>query len=125
MATTYGMKLAEHRRWEDILAMALGALIVLSPWILATPMFSGMAGSTQVVFNAVLTGALIIAAGGLELFSRQRWEEMLALICGVWLIVAPYALGYVGTLRGWHMALGAAVTILAVFELWQDQGRST
>lgn len=123
MATSYGMRLTEHRRWEDILAMALGALIVLSPWLFVSPMFGGMEGNTQVVFSAILTGALVILAGALELFARQRWEEMLTLICGAWLVIAPYVLGYGGTLRGSHVALGAAVAILAAFELWQGTER--
>lgn len=123
MATTHGMRFYEHRRWEDILAMLLGASIVLSPWIFVTPMFSGMEGNPEIVFSAILTGALVILAGALELFSRERWEETLTLVCGAWLIIAPYALGYAGTLRGWHMALGAAVAVLAVFELWQSMER--
>ena len=38
------------------------------------------------------------------------------------MIFAPLALGYfgVGTLWFWHMAIGAAVALIALLELWQD-----
>ena len=58
----------------------------------------------------------------LELFDLERSEEAWLLVCGLWLIVSPFVLGYAdsGTLAYWHVALGIAVVLLAALELWQD-----
>jgi hypothetical protein len=39
-------------------------------------------------------------------------------------MLAPYVLEYGAPLRMWHVGLGAAVAILALLELWQDNDKS-
>jgi hypothetical protein len=56
--------------------------------------------------------------------SLQRWEEILELACGGWIIASPLVFQYSGDLSIIHMILGAAVMVLALFELWQDRKRS-
>jgi hypothetical protein len=106
-----------HYVWEDILSMGLGALIVLTSWMV------GDAGSQSVATNAVIVGILVLALGAAEFLDLRRWEESLEIACGVWLIASPFVFGYAnaGTLRYWHFILGAAVVVLAVMELWQDR----
>ena len=43
---------------------------------------------------------------------------------GAWLIASPFIFAYAGALSLWHYALGAAVILLAVLELWQDRNAS-
>jgi hypothetical protein len=64
----------------------------------------------------------VIALAELELVALQRWEEIGEMLCGLWLIVSPFALGYAdaGNLRFWHFGLGALVALLGAIELWQD-----
>jgi hypothetical protein len=112
------MGLIEHRRWEDILAMILGAAILVSP------MFVETAANTTVVAATVMVGAAIVVLAALEQLFLRRWEEFLALVCGVWVMASPFVLEYAGTLRTWHIGLGAAVVALAILELWQDRNRS-
>ena len=50
----------------------------------------------------------------------QRWEEVVGLLAGLWLIASPYVLGYSGTLGIWHLGLGGLVLLLAALQLWQD-----
>ena len=110
-----------HRTWENFLGMLLGVLIVASPW-LACPM------SGQVVFfNAALVGKLVFALAALCFVGLQRWEELAEMVCGAWLIAAPFVFGYVddGQLQHWHFALGTAVVLLAGLELWKDWRLST
>jgi hypothetical protein len=105
-----------HYVWEDCLSMGLGALIVLTSWMVGD-------GATQsVATNAVIVGILVLALGASEFLDLRRWEEGLETACGLWLIVSPFIFGYAdaGTLRYWHFVLGAAVVVLAVLELWQD-----
>ena len=110
--------LGTHRAWEDWVMMGLGALIVLSPWLAP----GEGAGHTQAItLNAVIIGLLVCGVAVLELLSLERWEEALGFVCGIWLIVAPFVLGYAdgGMLRYWHFVLGALVAIFAAMELWQ------
>ncbi len=105
-----------HYVWEDVLSMGLGALIVLTSWMVGD-------GNTQAVAaNATIVGILVLALGASEFLDLRRWEEGLETACGLWLIASPFIFGYAdnGTLRYWHFVLGAVVVVLAVLELRQD-----
>ncbi|MGP0082184.1 MAG: SPW repeat protein [Steroidobacteraceae bacterium] len=105
-----------HYGWEDCLSMALGALIVLTSWLV------GDGGSQIVAVNAAIVGLLVLALGASEVVDLRRWEESLETACGLWLIASPFVFGYAnaGTLRYWHFVLGFVVVLLAVLELRQD-----
>jgi hypothetical protein len=105
-----------HRNWEDWLAMLVGVLIGLSPWL------AGEQDNQAIMWNAVIVGTLVIAFAALELANLQRWEEVAEMACGLWLIASPFIFGYAdfGALRSWHFGLGAVVALLAMIELWQD-----
>ena len=105
-----------HYGWEDCASMALGALIVLTSWLV------GDGGSQPVATNATIVGILVLALGASEVVDLRRWEESLEAVCGLWLIASPFVFGYAdgGTLRYWHFVLGIAVVLLAVLELRQD-----
>ena len=94
----------------------LGALIVLTAWMV------GDVGSQTVAANATIVGILVVALGASEFLDLRRWEEVLETACGLWLIASPFIFGYAdaGMLRYWHFVLGAAVVLLAMFELRQD-----
>jgi len=103
-----------HRTWEDWVTIALGAGIVVSPWL---------AGTTEpliVVWNTVLIGMVVGALGAFELIRLERWEEGAEILTGIWLIASPYNVGYGGALRTLHFILGALVILLALVELVQD-----
>jgi hypothetical protein len=105
-----------HRTWEDWVGIAMGFLIVISPWM------ADAVDSQFVVMNAVIIGALVLSLAGMEIVVLQASEEWLELACGLWLTASPFIFGYAnsGQLRYWHFALGALVALLAVVELWQD-----
>ena len=107
----------EHRGWEDLFSAACGVLIVLSPVLAEGEV------SVAVAISAGLVGVIIIMLGLLDLMEHQRWEELLELLCGFWVVVSPLVLGYDGVLRLSHYLLGAVVVLLALLELWQDRSR--
>ncbi len=109
--------LLQHRSWEDWVSMALGVLVLFSPWV------SDTAFSTAMMITTGFVGFVIIAMAGLELVSLRRWEEAIEFLCGAWLIASPFVFGYAGALRWWHLAIGALIALLSLFELWQDRGR--
>src|SRR5690349_6911360 len=94
--------------------MILGIVIGVSPWL------TGQSDSTTVVVNAVLIGVLVLALAMLQLVSLQLWEEVGAMLCGLWLITSPANFVYGGALATWHVMLGTFVVLLAACELWQD-----
>ena len=105
-----------HYLWEDCGSMVLGALIVLTAWMV------GDVGSQPVAINATIVGLIVLALGASEFLDLRRWEEGLETACGLWLIASPFIFGYAyaGMLRYWHFVLGAAIALLAVLELLQD-----
>jgi hypothetical protein len=108
--------LFQHRRWEDIALMILGAAIMISPMFVE-------AGNTTIVAATALVGAALVVLGGVEQLALRRWEEFLVLLGGLWMMASPFILSYGAPLRNWHIVLGAAVAILALLELWQDRNR--
>jgi 4-amino-4-deoxy-L-arabinose transferase-like glycosyltransferase len=111
--------LKTHRTWEDGVGLTLGIMIGLSPWFYDEPTVPA------VVLNSAITGLAVLALAQLELVRLRRWEELAQLACGLWLCASPFLFHYAQQdhLRYWHWALGLAVSILALFELWQDWGR--
>jgi hypothetical protein len=109
-----------HRTWEDWCGMLLGLLIVLSPWFYTEPEPGADAERGFVILNAFTVGILIFGLAQLEYVALQRWEEVVELLAGLWLIASPIVLGYSGTLSLWHYSLGGLVVLLAALQLWQD-----
>jgi hypothetical protein len=108
--------LTRHRQWEDIASVGIAAVVLVAPMFVPS-------ADVAVNFSAGLAACLIAALGLLEMVSLRRWEEVLELGCGAWLIVAPFALGYGGEIAAVHMVAGAGVCALALLELWQDWDR--
>jgi hypothetical protein len=113
--------LKTHRTWEDGTSLVLGLMIGLSPWFYDEP------AVPAVLLNSALIGLAVLALAQLELVRLRRWEEIAQLGCGLWLSASPFIFDYFHQhhLRLWHWALGAAVSILALLELWQDWNRSS
>jgi hypothetical protein len=109
-----------HRTWEDWVGVIIGVLIGISPWL------AGEVHTAVIAWNTVLVGALVLALAILEFADLRNWEKTGEVACGLWLIASPFVFGYAngGELRYWQFALGAAVIVLAAFELWQDRTSS-
>jgi SPW repeat len=110
-----------HRTWEDWCGMALGALIVASPWF-PIQEHSAIGGQQMIILNTVAIGLVVFGLSQLEYVALQRWQEVATILVGLWLIVSPLVLGYSGEgfLRVYHTGLGAAAVLLGVLQLWQD-----
>ena len=106
-----------HRTWQDWVALGLGILIGLAPWL------ARETADRAIVLNAALIGVLVLVLAEIELVKLRRWPEIGQLACGLWQTASPYVFGYAGTgqLRYWHFMLGVLVALLAALELWQDR----
>ena len=101
-----------NARLCDVANLILGAILFFSPW-----MFGFDAGRASE--NANIAGIAIAALAIAALAAFAIWEEWLNLIVGLWTLVSPWILGFQGTTAMTvHVAIGAAVAILAAIELW-------
>lgn len=107
----------EHKSWEDWAVFALGGALLFSP------ILDSSALSPLVVTHIVIVGFAVMAVAISELMLPERWDARMSLALGVWTMVAPYILGYGGKIAFWHGVIGAMITVLSAFELWQDAGR--
>jgi SPW repeat len=107
---------SEHKTWEDLATLLLGFVLMISPWIVS------QTDNGTAVANAGIIGFLLILLAGFEMSRLQRWEEVAMLLLGLWMIAAPYTLGYETNtpLATVHQVMGALVSLLAVLQLWQD-----
>lgn len=96
----------------DLYNLVFGLVLLLSPWLFAY-------ASEDARVDLWTSGAVIAATSIIAVVAFANWEEWLNLLLGVWLMVSPWALGFVHT-RAMHMSigLGAMVAFIAALELW-------
>ena len=65
------------------------------------------------------SSVLIAVTSIVAIAAFSEWEEWLNLLLGIWLVLAPWILGFAHT-RGMHMSVGAdsVVAYLAGLQLW-------
>ena len=107
--------LLETKRLQDGINLVLAACLFVSPWVL------GFAGEPIAAWtawaSAVVIGVLAVAA----IVAFTEWEEWVNLALGIWVVLAPWILGFTGvTYALWaHVVLGLLVAAVAAWELWQ------
>jgi cation transport ATPase len=101
----------------DCYNLLLALLLFISPWLIAY-----VNPAARIDFWA--TGAGIAVVSVAAIFAFANWEEWLNLMLGVWLMAAPWALGFEHT-RAMYVSIGsgAVVAYLAALELWLDRFR--
>ncbi len=77
-----------NQRWQDRVNLVLGL------WLFLSPFFGIGAGSTPAVWHSYIFGATVALVSLGALAKPQMWEEWTNLCIGLWLIAAPYALGF-------------------------------
>lgn len=78
----------EKERWQDWVNLVLGGWLILAP-------FLGIGVSSDIAaWNSYVSGAVVAIFAIAAIARPQMWEEWVNLIVGVWLIVAPFALGF-------------------------------
>ena len=96
--------------------------LVLGIWLLAAPSALGTFATSRLpLTNDLALGVLLVASswGILAASAMPAMATWFQMVCGVWLIVAPFALRY-RTLPGAFaddVAVGIAVLVVRAFEL--------
>ncbi|BAM86710.1 conserved membrane hypothetical protein [Bradyrhizobium oligotrophicum S58] len=96
----------------DLYTLACGAFLVCAPSLFG---FARTAGR----IDSEIVGVAVMALSMAGLAAFADWEEWLKVALGLWLIAAPWLLGFVHT-SAMHVsiAIGIVVTFLSLLELW-------
>lgn len=96
-------------RWQDWTNLMFGAWLFLSPWLLQ---YTTLGAAS---WNSFVFGVSIVVFAAWALFAPRVWEEWTNLILGLWLIIAPWVLGFSAQkLATWNlMVVGVVVAVLS------------
>jgi len=99
---------------QDWTNLICGVLLFISPWAL------GFVGDMTVARTAWIGGVVIAVMGVAALVQFAEWEDWIALIVGVLMIIAPWVLGFAAmTYAAWtFVVLGLIVAIASFWEIW-------
>ncbi len=124
-------------RWQDWLNLILAIWLFFSPWILQ---FSGGAWTTaqppagnaaaQAVvnadWNAWVLGAIVFLVSLSAIGRMELWQEVVNLILGAWIFIAPWVLGFTtgpqpaASAASWdHWIVGALIFLISASSLSQ------
>ncbi len=78
----------QTQRWQDWVNLVVGA------WLFLTPFAGVGAMSDLAAWNSYIFGLGIAIFAAAALYRPQMWEEWVNLLIGIWLIIAPFALGF-------------------------------
>jgi hypothetical protein len=107
----------EMRRWQDWASFALGLWLAVSPWI------ADYAAHDAATANAAFVGLSLALLAHFGFSCDHRSCEWLNLAGGLWLLVAPFMLGFDAN----HVAavnsvvVGAFVAVLSAWALELDR----
>ena len=101
-------------RWRDGANLIAGAWLFVSPWILAD------APIPAVTWNAYVMGIVIVVFAILALVDFHEWEEWLGLLFGIWLLVAPWLVGFdvVGSAVWNQIVVGMVVGLMSLWSVY-------
>ena len=115
MATS--MTGTELRRWQDWASFALGLWLALSPWL------ADYVAHDVATANAAICGLALALTAHFGFSCDHLSTEWLNLGGGLWLIVAPFVLGFEGNNVAAVNAItvGAFITLLSAWALELDR----
>jgi len=82
----------------DLYTLACGAFLLIAPWLFGFVRPSGR-------LDAELVGLAVIVLSVAAIFAFADWEEWLKVLLGLWLIAAPWILGFAHT-SAMHVSIG-------------------
>lgn len=80
--------IVNRQRWMDWVNLVLGV------WLFVMPFFGYVPLSSSGAMNSYLFGSFLIVISVSAIVREQLWEEWLNFAIGIWLIAAPFTLGF-------------------------------
>ena len=101
------MKMAKSLAW---------IVALVGVWELVSPFISGMTAKTASIERIGATGLVLIICGSLAIMASQmktiKYTGGVSAVLGLWLIIAPFALGYAEeALPMWNDVLAGMMTL--------------
>jgi len=96
---------------------ASGINIVAGAWLIAAPFVLGFADSVDALWNYLIVGliVLVLAAIRVSQWAENAWMSWVNVGLGVWLMIAPFLMGF-GETALWN-SIGAGI-VVAVMGGW-------
>jgi hypothetical protein len=116
----------QSNHWQDWANLVLAVWLFISPWVIN---FGGAASTTagaavppaasNAAWNAWILGIIIFLVACSAIGRLRAWQEWVNLLLGIWLFVAPWALGFtqLGGAAWDHWVVGVLVFLLAASDL--------
>ena len=104
------------------IASGLNALVglyeIAAAWILG---YSGLGTPTT---NAVIVGIIVAVLAAIRAFGAfgSAWLSWVNVLFGLWLIIAPFVLGYTGAPRTNDIIVGIVVAVLGAWSALASRG---
>lgn len=108
----------KNKRWQDMVNLALGAWLFVSPWAM------GYVDSAEsATWNAYVVGVVTMALAAYAVYLPRAWEEWINTGFGVWLIVSPWALGFASetAVAMNTVIVGIVVAMMATWAMFSDK----
>lgn len=100
-------------RWQDVAAAAVGAFVIICPWIIPLE-FPASSAPAFFHFTHVLAGIIILAIVVIGILAEERWPEWVQGVLGLWLLTSPWALGYNSMIALSYSDMAAGIVLLAL-----------
>jgi uncharacterized membrane protein len=101
-------------RVPDGINVVLAALLLISPWVFS------YTGQSLAAWSAWIGGVVVAILAIAALVRFAEWEEWINVVLGVWLVIAPWVLGFsaVAAATWSHVILGIVIAALAAWRAW-------
>lgn len=100
-------------RFQDWINLVLAAFLFVSPWIFQY-------ADQQAAWNAWISGLVVAVLAIAALVRFAEWEEWINIVLGVWIVLAPWVIGFsaVAAATWSHVILGVLIAALAAWSAW-------
>jgi hypothetical protein len=93
-------------------------LVLAGIWLIIAPFVLGYSGAGPALWNDIMLGIVVGTIALVGSFTAPRLASLANLATGVWLIIAPFAIGYGGSkavTSAWNdIILGAIVGLVSL-----------
>jgi hypothetical protein len=103
----------------------IGLNAIVGAWLILAAFAFGDNGMTTATWNDVIVGLVIISCSvGLMAGVAARSAYMsCAILCGAWLMIAPFVWNYRSTMLPKDIFVGGLVIVVAAVEMWRVSRR--
>ena len=114
---------AEAKRWQDWINLVLAVWLFISPWLLGFAVGSSATAGASPVANAAWDAWIFgVVTAVVTLWAMSQfapWQEWINLLIGIWLCVAPWALGFsAARVAAWdHWFVGLLIALASLSAL--------